>query len=420
MSPKSRGRPAGRGRKGKNKPRAAVREFRLSDRVLRDARRIVGDVRGLEVERWASEWFGHAWLAAAMGEREPEHQLCMEVVGRASSKPSAHGLAAVAALRRVAPERDEKMLAGTVEILTESQPSPPWIDAALPEPVGAWRAVNVWDSERMLFVEYAEPEPHTLMVQIDIAAAGFIDTLLMLGQDGANGWEQLRDPDDVPMPLEERPAGEVLAQMADAMRQTDMMFPRQADEGYVALRSLTWSRCRAHLPAIGDWEPPPELDREPIIEEFIASGASGDETTRSLAELFLNYGEGYMTAGPLCWSPDQVELFLVDWLPRKAVLDADDRAALPETLAAWVRFALQRRGIADRWIEPVVAAVDEHKEAFAEAFEDETGWGPAKEIAAELVGRGVDMSDRELVDDAVRALNAERLARRLSEGDREL
>ncbi|MQA63884.1 MAG: hypothetical protein GEU86_21015 [Actinophytocola sp.] len=65
MSPKSRGRSAGRGRKGKNKPPAAVREIRLSDRLLRDARRIVGNVRGLDVERWASRWFGRAWLAAA-------------------------------------------------------------------------------------------------------------------------------------------------------------------------------------------------------------------------------------------------------------------------------------------------------------------------------------------------------------------
>lgn len=418
MSPKSRGRPPGRGRKGKKKPSAGVRELRLSDHVLRDAPRIVGDVGGLDAELWASRWFGQAWLAAAMGEREPEHQLCMEVVGRASSKPSAHGLAAVAALRRVAPESEEKLLAGTVEILTESQPAPPWIDAVAAEPVGAWRAVNVWDSERVLFVEYAEPESHTLMAHIDLAAGGFISTLQMLGPDGAQGWDRLQEPDDVPMPLEEKPVAEVLAELADAMRQTDMMFPRQADEGYVALRSLTWSRCRAHLPSLGDWEPPAEQDREPIIEEFIASGATDDETTRHLADLFLNYGEGYMTAGPLCWSPEQVELFLVDWLPRKAVLDADDRAALPEVLARWVRFALQRRGVEERWIEPVVAAVDECKQEFAEAFDDEAAWGPAKEVAAELAGRGVDLSDREKVDDAVRALNAERLARMLSERER--
>ena len=39
--------------------------------------------------------------------------------------------------------------------------------------------------------------------------------------------------------------------------------------------------------------------------------------------------------------------------------------------------------------------------------------GPAKAVAAELAKRDVDLTDREAVDDAIRALNAEQLARRL-------
>jgi hypothetical protein len=75
---------------------------------------------------------------AESGEREPEHQLCLEVVGRASARPSPHGLAAVAALRRVAPAGEESMLDGTVTILAESQPVPPWLHAPRFTPVGAW------------------------------------------------------------------------------------------------------------------------------------------------------------------------------------------------------------------------------------------------------------------------------------------
>ncbi|MCW6005226.1 RecX family transcriptional regulator [Micromonospora sp. CPCC 205371] len=121
-----------------------------------------------------------------------------------------------------------------------------------------------------------------------------------------------------------------------------------------------------------------------------------------------------MTSGPLCWSPDWVELFLADWLPRKGVLDAVQRGALPEVLRRWIRFALDRRGVEPEWIAPVVAAVDAHLPVFAEAFDDSTAWGPAKQIAAELAARGVDLSDRDAVDGAVRALNAERLARYVS------
>ena len=113
------------------------------------------------------------------------------------------------------------------------------------------------------------------------------------------------------------------------------------------------------------------------------------------------------------WSPAEVMLLLTDWLPRKAVLDASDRAALPEVLRRWVSFALTRRGLDKQWIAPVVAAVDEYLGDFRAAFDEETSWGPAKQIATALADRGVDLTDRAAVDDAVRALNAERLTQRL-------
>lgn len=107
------------------------------------------------------------------------------------------------------------------------------------------------------------------------------------------------------------------------------------------------------------------------------------------------------------------ELLLTDWLPRKAVLDAAQRAALPDVLRRWVAYALGRRGVDARWITPVVDAVDAHLPAFRQAFDDGTSWGPAKQIAAALTDRGIDLTDRQAVDDAIHALNAERLARRL-------
>jgi hypothetical protein len=407
--------PKSRGRTPKRRPKRvqhATRQLRLSDRVLRDARQIVSGSTALGVEEWASEWFGRAWLAAPLGEREPEHSLCMEVVGRASSRPSPPALAAVAALRRVAPENELSMLDGTVEILAESQPRPPWIDTAGAVPVSAWRAVNVWDSERVLFVEFESPTPHTLAAPVETTSGLLVGALALLEPGAALSWARSRDPDDVPMPLVERPVEAVLAELADAMRMTDMTLPRQDDENYVRLRALAWSRCRAHLPSLADWEPQPEPDRE-FIDEFVSAEASDDVVTRSLAELFLDYGGGYLTAGPLCWSPGQVELFLTDWLPRKAVLDGAQREALPSVLRRWVRFALRQRGVEQRWIEPVERAVDAHAPEFAAAFDDRSSWGPAKQIAAELAARGVDLTDPAAVDAAVSALNAERLAQRL-------
>ena len=88
---------------------------------------------------------------------------------------------------------------------------------------------------------------------------------------------------------------------------------------------------------------------------------------------------------------------------------------MPEALRRWLRFALDRRGVAPEWIEPVVAEVDASLPEFEEAFDDESSWGPAKVVVAELAERGVDLSDRAAVDDAIRQLNAEQLARRLTQ-----
>lgn len=82
-------------------------------------------------------------------------------------------------------------------------------------------------------------------------------------------------------------------------------------------------------------------------------------------------------------------------------------------LRRWLTFALTQQGIDRQWISPVVDAVDTFLPEFHDAFDDETTWGPAKQVAAALTERGVDLTDRHAVDDAIRQLNAEQLAHRL-------
>jgi hypothetical protein len=385
--------------------------------MLRDARQMTGLTDPLRAETWASEWLGDAWLMAPMGEREAEHQLCMQVCGRARTTPSPHGLAAVAALARVAPAADIKMLNETVDILAETQPLPPW-HAAEPDwtPTAAWRAVDVWDSEQVLLVDYDGPHPHTLMAQIYKTGGLLIGKLAVLEPGAADRWDEIRAGEKVPMPISEQPVADVLADLADALHITDITWPRNDDEDFVGNRALAWSRCREHFSF--DWSEPaglPDSERSRLIDEFAASSRLDDEVSRSLADLFLDYGEGYIRSGPLRWSPGEVMLFLTDWLPRKAMLDAGQRQALPDTLRQWLTFALTQCGTDPQWITPVVEAVDTHLPEFREAFDDSTAWGPAKEIAAALTDRGIDLTDKQAVEEAIHALNAERLARRLTE-----
>jgi hypothetical protein len=276
--------------------------------------------------------------------------------------------------------------------------------------------VDVWDSERVLFIDYDGPVPHTVMAHVGEVGGTLVDKLALLAPRAADVWEGMRGEGEAPMPLAEQDADEVLADLAAALRLTDMTWPRHDDDDVGGLRALAWARCRDHLP---DWpEPRPLADgeRARVLDAFAQSGAPAAEeagTVRSLAELFLDYAENYLSRGPLCWSPGQVAVFLGDWLPRKTVLDQAHRTLLPEALKRWVTFALTERGVPEPWITPVVAAVEEYAPAFRAAFDNEEAWGPAQQISAAPAARDVDLTDRDAVDAAVRALNAERLAQQL-------
>ena len=408
--PKSRGR-----RKGaKSRPaRRSPRPLHPADLLLGEARDIVELDDVLTVEMWASGWLGRAWSTAALTDREPEHQLCLQVSGRACTTPSPRALGAVAALARVAPAADMSMLAETVAMLAQTQPVPGWHTGAGWTPAAAWRAVDVYDSERVLLIDYDGPHPHTLLAQLCQVGGLMIDKLVVLEPGVATGWDELCEPTDVPMPMRQAPVTDVLGDLAHALRVTDMTWPRNDDEDFLDTRALAWSRCRDHLPDWPDHAELPELQRRQLIQDFATDSGRDDQVSRSLAELLLDYGEGYIGAGPLCWSPGEVMMLLTDWLPRKAILDADQRAALPAVLRRWLRFALTQRDTSPEWIGPVLDAVDTYLPVFEDAFDNETAWGPAKQVAAALTERGIDLTDPHAIDNAIHQLNAEQLANQL-------
>jgi len=242
--------------------------MRLSDRVLRDARRIEGADDVLDAEMWASRWLGQAWLVAPLGEREPEQMLCLEVTGRASSRPSGQGLAAIVSLARVAPASEHDMLEGTVRILAETQPPPAFLGARGWTPVAGWKAVDVWESERVLFVEFDGPTPHTLMASVLDVGGVVVNKLAVLQPGAAEAWGDLREDSEVPMPLSGQPAEDVLTELAVALRQTDMLWPRHDDGDFVALRALAWARCGGNLGDWPEWEALPEEQRSAILMAF--------------------------------------------------------------------------------------------------------------------------------------------------------
>ncbi len=118
-------------------------------------------------------------------------------------------------------------------------------------------------------------------------------------------------------------------------------------------------------------EPPDDEVREALIQEFLASpfAPNREETPAIVGHCMIarcDCGDG----DPLRWSPTVVELFMLDYLPRKITLSRMQIDALPEVLTAWVRFTLTKRGLAERFIAETERVVQDLMPEFREAVRD--------------------------------------------------
>ena len=122
------------------------------------------------------------------------------------------------------------------------------------------------------------------------------------------------------------------------------------------------------------------------------TGPPRRRTPRYAVRLILT-SRGGADADPLRWSPAVVGLFLLDWVHRRAVLDADDVTTVPAVLHAWVDWCGERRQ------RPAVAVAATHEAISTMAAElagrhqrGEHG-SPAAAAVARLLADGVDPED---------------------------
>jgi hypothetical protein len=419
VSPKSRGRPQGRG-KPKKSGGGPVRPLTAVDRAIADAEHLEDEDSRLTAEVTASAWLGDAWVKSSELERDPESKLIAGVVGRAQSRPSPRIYNALHALRLIAPAGDVSAIDDAIAALSGHSPEPGWVGTEPPVPVAAYIASDPWGADQMLLIEYGGDEPHGLLAHVTYPGGTALEEIAILDPGAAERWDELTHDEPIPMPLVSHSIREVFVKLAQALRQTDMYWPKHDDPEYVELRSLVAARCAVagltEDEGWPEWEGISESDRASLLHDFVrASGLPDDTVTRSVADSCIDYGDGYIGAGVLAWSPDEVALFLTDYLPRKVLLDSEQRAAVPSVTKAWVQFALARAGVEQRWIDPVAEVVDQLAEQFFEEYDDDATWGPSKQIVADLIARGVDVTDKEQLETAISEYNAEQLARRMLE-----
>jgi hypothetical protein len=409
MSPKSRGRPKGRGRTPARR-RPPDRQLTDLDHLLHEATGL-RDCSLLEAQAVASAWLGSAWQKRTLGQQDAEGDLVRAVVGATRGPRADAAYLALHALATIPDEHWRDDVAAALEG-APSDAAPTWaVDPRTRAPEAPYRAhrwSDPWGSNLIHLVRFTEPIEHSLIVNETTVGGRYVH-VIEVGVQGA-------EPDAVigGLTVAEVDPGEALADIADALWQTDMYWPPQDDPAYTLTRALAHWRTRGHRRDV-EWEPLPDDQRRQLIDDFAAEHAVGVDAgiVEVLADTFIDFGDGYLHGGVLAWSPDEVARFMLDWVHRKVLLDAESIDALPAVLTAWVRFALRRRGLAPEHITPVVHAVAQAQDEFHDLTTDGSAGGPAKEILTRLLAEGVDLHDREAVDRVIGAYNAEQNARSL-------
>ena len=114
--------------------------------------------------------------------------------------------------------------------------------------------------------------------------------------------------------------------------------------------------------------------------------------------LAIDFAADYADGRPLRWSPALVELFMVDWIPRKVINPGDLLAAVPAALEAWIRFA-GRTTAKPAWaIDATVDAIHHWHHAILDARSGPTVPVPARELLKAAREAGIDLGDKVELD----------------------
>ncbi|MFC0029607.1 hypothetical protein ACFFMM_08740 [Micromonospora chaiyaphumensis] len=114
--------------------------------------------------------------------------------------------------------------------------------------------------------------------------------------------------------------------------------------------------------------------------------------------LLLDHAASFPDADPMRWSPTVAELFLLDWVHRRAVLDMDDAAMLPRVLRGWAAYAARQRGLAPAAAARTDEAIEEMIPEFARLYSTGERRSPATAAVAQLMADGVDPDDPVALD----------------------
>lgn len=366
----------------------------------------------LDAEHWASAVLGTVYkLPAPFEVREKlERSLGSAIVQSAERQRNAAGMAVLCALAGITGDEIGAREAAA-RMAARGVPRPSWADIiGKPEFLGGFAVTDPFGDQvgYYLTYRYTGRRPHMVMALYDENLGGIIkDAFAAEQRDGADVRTLLaHDPD---VTVRDADPAEAATRVTHAIATGDQFVDNDWTPEFKQTRALLLARMRL-LPTVALPEPaePPDDDaRDALIAEFLASSFASkrDETVAIVDHCLIarcDFGDG----DPLRWSPTVVEMFMLDYLPRKVSLSPAQIDAAPEVLTAWVRFALTKRGIDERFVAEAEEAVQGFTEEFRAAMGNADNFGPAKAIMRALRADGVDMTDQKAVSAWLAEFNA--------------
>lgn len=392
--------------------------------LLRSAPKDLSDeIPALVVEMWASEMWS-IWDHSELIDMDALEVFGGGMIDYAARRGTPAALMVLRALSSVAPEpygsrarlRAESLAGGGV-------PERSWAQIIGTErPTSAWLSFDSIDDDGVsVMVGFeAQGQESTLGIYVDHNLGGIAKDVFAVPAPIAEVLTRLRENPQDPDGLEfkEICLDDAATRWTAALEMTDLTFDPPTSEDLDHLRALIEVRLAA-LPLGGD---PPDHsalnddERDELLAAFLESDETiglmriddkdgENATVEELAEHILTYSMDYTLGTPWRFSPVMVEIFCLDWAPRKIAQDGDAFTLLPDVLAAWIRFVGRRRSIPEESIRTAVDAVYEFAPEMIELSQDPEAWGPAKTMALAVRKRGIDISNQAALDDFVDEVN---------------
>ena len=392
----------------------------LADVIVRGGAELLDVDDPLEAEAWASAMLGQFYKIDAPWEArdELERTLWPTVVGRAEAAHDASSLAVLEALGAVADEDVARAARGAAGRLRAAGiPSRGWAgELGKVAFEDAWMLADVYGDHEAYVATFRYPgrPSHVVNALYDKAMGEII-------KDGFVGYTKGDLRRDVPtepgVATTDADPKRMARRIIDAIASGDLYLDNDWTPEFKRYRALILARMQSlPAPRMREARPPGSRERQRLIREFLASDhiASGGDAPDAdlIASHCLDYSCDYLGDDGLRWSPIVVEQFMLDYLPRKVSMSLAEVRQVPTVLRGWVRFALARRGLEERWIAETQSAVDANAKAFRSAMTNVDEFGLAKRLGASMLADGVAPLDQASVDRWIEDFNARPLAER--------